>query len=206
MHLVIWCLTGLSHYSCWFWLPSLLQNKMAAMPAPPLQPPSWGLPGHGGSLSGLDAGQKALPASIPCSAVDRVCPGADLLGKWSSPFFSWGTCDIVCRPAALPSRRALWGSGMHLVHPRNKSFTTPWAPGFKLSLWEDFGKEERIAFFLTAANEKSFHLGVAGHIYGNVESTCNIYSGYRSDWIYLLLIRIYMPTKILLRSIWENFI
>lgn len=81
------------------------------MPAPPLQPPSWGLPGHGSSLSGLDAGQKALPASIPCSAVDRVCPGANLLGKWSPPFFP-EVCVTLCAvqqrcPAAEPS--GAWG-------------------------------------------------------------------------------------------------
>lgn len=67
------------------------------------------------------------------------------------------------------------------MHHRNKLFTTPCALGFKFSLSEDFDKEERIIFFLTAANEKAFHLGVVGHIYGNGESTCNIYSGYRSD-------------------------
>lgn len=67
------------------------------------------------------------------------------------------------------------------MHHRNKLFTTPCALGFKFSLSEEFDKEERIIFFLTAANEKAFHLGVVGHIYGNGESTCNIYSSYRSD-------------------------
>lgn len=67
------------------------------------------------------------------------------------------------------------------MHHGNKSFTTPCAPGFKFSLSKDFDKEEGIIFFLTAANEKAFRWGVVGHIYGNGESTCTIYSGYRSN-------------------------
>lgn len=69
------------------------------------------------------------------------------------------------------------------MHHRNMLFTTPRALGFKFSLSKDFDKEERIIFFffLTAANEKAFHLGVVGRIYGNGESTCNIYSSYKSD-------------------------
>lgn len=67
------------------------------------------------------------------------------------------------------------------MHHCNKLFTTPCARGFKFSLSKDFDKEERIIFFLTAANEKAFHLGVVGHIYGNWESTRNIYSSYRND-------------------------
>lgn len=41
-------------------------------------------------------------------------------------------------------------------------------------------KKKGSFFSLTAANEKASHLGVVGHIYGNGESSCNIYGSYRS--------------------------
>lgn len=67
------------------------------------------------------------------------------------------------------------------MHHCNKLFTAPHVLGFKFSLSKDFDKEERTVFFpLTAANGKASHLGVAGHIYGNGESSCNIYGSYRS--------------------------
>lgn len=66
------------------------------------------------------------------------------------------------------------------MHHYNKLFTAPHVRGFKFSLSKGFDKEERIIFFLTAANEKASHLGVVGHIYGNGESSCNIYGSYRS--------------------------
>lgn len=116
------------------------------------------------------------------------------------PCFSLGFCGTAGRSSA-DGKSTLW------VILTSCSQLQAW--GFRCGCWEDFDKEERTVvffFMLLTANEKAFHLGVVGHIYGNMESSCNIYSSYRSDWIYLLLIRIYMPTEILLHSSWEYFI
>lgn len=94
------------------------------------------------------------------------------------------------------------------MHHPNKLFTklpVRWASNSAFQKTLIKKKGSGFFFPLTAANEKAFHLGVVGHIYGNGESTCNIYSSYRSARIYLLIC-IYMPTKLLLRSSWENFI